>query len=134
VVKVGKEEETPQQQATLIIEPSEVRADTLTPVKLTAKPGPDAAGLNGAYYEWDFGDGFISNEIHPTHAYMASGSFQVVLKAFSRLWTRSPIFMSSAAPETKSSVDLLNFLLPPSSQITIPTAKNRPVSSLIPHL
>ena len=39
---------------------------------------------NSISFEWDFGDGYISDEVHPTHIYMASGSFQVMLKAFSR--------------------------------------------------
>ena len=39
---------------------------------------------NAVSFEWDFGDGYISNEVHPSHIYTASGSFQVVLKACSR--------------------------------------------------
>lgn len=33
-------------------------------------------------FEWDFGDGYTSDEVHPVHAYTASGSFQVTLKAW----------------------------------------------------
>lgn len=33
--------------------------------------------------EWDFGDGYISNEIHPSHVYSASGTFTVILKVWS---------------------------------------------------
>lgn len=39
---------------------------------------------NSVRFEWDFGDGYISSEVNPAHYYTASGSFQVVLKAFSR--------------------------------------------------
>jgi len=35
-------------------------------------------------FEWDFGDGYISEEVNPTHAYMASGTYEVILTAFSR--------------------------------------------------
>ena len=39
---------------------------------------------NAESFEWDFGDGFISNEVHPSHIYTASGTFTVALKAWSR--------------------------------------------------
>jgi PKD repeat protein len=39
---------------------------------------------NAESFEWDFGDGYISNDINPTHIYAASGSFQVSLKVWSR--------------------------------------------------
>lgn len=39
---------------------------------------------NAADFEWDFGDGYIANEAHPVHRYTASGSFQVILKVWSR--------------------------------------------------
>ncbi|MDP4222439.1 MAG: PKD domain-containing protein [Bacteroidota bacterium] len=38
---------------------------------------------NAESFEWDFGDGYISNEINPGHTYTASGSFTVTLKAWS---------------------------------------------------
>jgi PKD repeat protein len=38
---------------------------------------------NGDRFEWDFGDGYGSDEIHPSHVYTASGSFDVVLKVWS---------------------------------------------------
>lgn len=40
---------------------------------------------NAVSFEWDFGDGYISNEIHPSHIYNSSGSFEVLLTA----WTRN---------------------------------------------
>jgi len=38
---------------------------------------------NAGSFEWDFGDGYLSNEVHPSHVYTASGSFEVFLKAYS---------------------------------------------------
>jgi PKD repeat protein len=37
---------------------------------------------NATSFEWDFGDGMISNEVHPIHAFTASGSYEVKLKAW----------------------------------------------------
>jgi PKD repeat protein len=34
---------------------------------------------NGDRFEWDFGDGFISNESNPTHVFTATGSYEVTL-------------------------------------------------------
>lgn len=38
---------------------------------------------NATRFEWDFGDGFISDVMHPVHVYYASGTYQVSLKAWS---------------------------------------------------
>jgi PKD repeat protein len=38
---------------------------------------------NAESFEWDFGDGYISNEVNPIHSFNASGTFNVVLKAWS---------------------------------------------------
>ena len=38
---------------------------------------------NAVDYEWDFGDGFISNDVHPSHIYTGTGTFDVILTAFS---------------------------------------------------
>ncbi|MDY0099225.1 MAG: PKD domain-containing protein [Bacteroidales bacterium] len=38
---------------------------------------------NASSFEWDFGDGYISNEPEPVHAYKATGSYKVVLTAWS---------------------------------------------------
>ena len=45
-------------------------------------------------FEWGFGDGYISNEVNPVHYYSASGSFEVVLKAFSRNGQSDEAFMT----------------------------------------
>jgi PKD repeat protein len=39
---------------------------------------------NAESFEWDFGDGYISEDVNPTHEYMASGSYEVILTAYSR--------------------------------------------------
>jgi len=40
---------------------------------------------NATHYEWDFGDGYISNDENPSHIYTGSGgSFEVVLTAISK--------------------------------------------------
>ncbi len=58
----------------------------------SANPGDPSVGEevwftnesdNADSFEWDFGDGFVSNEVHPSHIYGASGSFVVTLKAWS---------------------------------------------------
>jgi len=38
---------------------------------------------NAVRFEWDFGDGFISDAPHPAHIYTGTGSFQVILTAWS---------------------------------------------------
>ena len=35
-------------------------------------------------YEWDFGDGTVSNEINPVHSYDVTGTFTVTLTAWSK--------------------------------------------------
>jgi PKD repeat protein len=37
---------------------------------------------NASGFEWDFGDGYVSNEVHPVHVYTATGSYEVILKAW----------------------------------------------------
>jgi hypothetical protein len=38
---------------------------------------------NVASFEWDFGDGFISNEANPVHRFNSTGTFTVILKVWS---------------------------------------------------
>jgi hypothetical protein len=38
---------------------------------------------NVASFEWDFGDGFISNEANPIHRFNSTGTFTVILKVWS---------------------------------------------------
>jgi PKD domain len=39
---------------------------------------------NAESFEWDFGDGYISNEADPIHIFSANGSFEVILTAISK--------------------------------------------------
>lgn len=43
----------------------------------------DNGSENADQYEWDFGDGFISNDVNPMHIYTGTGSFDVTLTASS---------------------------------------------------
>jgi hypothetical protein len=38
---------------------------------------------NAASFEWDFGDGYISDEVNPIHRYSSTGNFTVKLKVWS---------------------------------------------------
>lgn len=40
---------------------------------------PDS--IDGGHFIWDFGDGTISNDIHPTHTYVGDGSYEIQLTA-----------------------------------------------------
>ncbi len=40
----------------------------------------NTSSLTTTNFEWDFGDGFISTQISPTHQYAATGNYQVKLK------------------------------------------------------
>jgi PKD repeat protein len=39
---------------------------------------------NAVDFEWDFGDGFISDEANPSHYFAANGTFDVILTAWSK--------------------------------------------------
>jgi hypothetical protein len=55
--------------------------------KLTAEIGEEIYFTNGSYnatdFEWDFGDGTLSDVYNPVHTYAGSGMFTVILSAFS---------------------------------------------------
>ncbi len=55
--------------------------------KVTAEIGEEIYFTNGSYnashFEWDFGDGTWSDAFEVVHSYSASGTFTVVLSAFS---------------------------------------------------
>lgn len=61
--------------------------------RFSADPGNPVVGeevwftneSDNAYdFEWDFGDGYISNEPNPIHKYTSTGSFTVILKVWSK--------------------------------------------------
>lgn len=56
-----------------VCENTDVAFDNLT----TANNGHD-----DIYYNWDFGDGTFSNAFEPTHVYINSGVYEVILTAF----------------------------------------------------
>jgi PKD repeat protein len=39
---------------------------------------------NAVEYEWDFGDGYVSNDENPVHNYTATGVYDIVLTAYSK--------------------------------------------------
>ena len=39
---------------------------------------------NGDRFEWDFGDGYISNDSNPVHTFTATGIFEVTLTVTSK--------------------------------------------------
>ena len=44
---------------------------------------------NPTTYNWDFGDGSSSNEINPSHSYLAPGSYQVILNVMNSMGSDS---------------------------------------------
>ena len=61
------------------------KASFTTPQQKVAAPATvqfSNTSIKADQYEWDFGDGSaVSTEANPTHRYMHSGNFNVVLKA-----------------------------------------------------
>jgi PKD domain len=55
---------------------------------------------NGDKFEWDFGDGYVSNDVNPVHTFTATGSFDVTLTAFSkgRLSDKAVLTLNIAIP------------------------------------
>lgn len=49
---------------------------------------------NATRYEWDFGDGYISNESQPVHSYQLAGTYEVVLTAISKKGVENKTGMS----------------------------------------
>jgi PKD repeat protein len=62
---------------------AEFHADTVKPeVGHTVLFNNDSQ--NATKFEWDFGDGYISNEANPSHVYTGTGPVEVTLKAISK--------------------------------------------------
>lgn len=74
---------------TIILSSCEISPDAFFTVdKVNAYIGEEIYFTNDSYnsvdYEWDFGDGYISNVVHPVHSYSASGTYEVSLTAYSK--------------------------------------------------
>lgn len=56
--------------------------------KVEAYVGEDIYFTNDSYnavdFEWDFGDGYISTAFNPVHSYSATGTYEVMLTAYSK--------------------------------------------------
>jgi PKD repeat protein len=49
---------------------------------------------NSERFEWDFGDGFISNEVHPIHIFTITGTYEVSLTAIAKNGSEDKAFMT----------------------------------------
>jgi PKD domain len=78
-------------------------------------------------FEWDFGDGYISNDVNPTHSFNATGTYEVKLTAISKsnLEDKASITLSVLVP-TLLEVSVLEYydqyVVPNASVILYPTA------------
>ncbi len=70
--------------------------------------------INADRYEWDFGDGYMSNDVEPFHAYQTPGNYVVTLTAISKKGLSSQ--SSSILTVTYSSVGS------PSASFSVSTA------------
>ncbi|MFN8241126.1 MAG: PKD domain-containing protein [Bacteroidales bacterium] len=50
--------------------------------------------FNAETFEWDFGDGYVTDEPDPAHVYTASGDFQVKLTAYSKTGLSDDSYMT----------------------------------------
>lgn len=77
-------------------------------------------------FEWDFGDGFISNDANPMHIYNATGTYDVTLTAISKsnLDDKSSITLNVLVP-TLLEIQVLEYsdeyVVPDASVILYPT-------------
>lgn len=77
-------------------------------------------------FEWDFGDGYISNEPSPSHIFMATGTFEVTLTAISKsgMEDKSSLTLYVLIP-TLLEIEVLEFfdeyVVPDASVILYPT-------------
>lgn len=58
------------------------------------------------YYEWDFGDGTQSTEVNPSHRYMRSGDYKVVLKAMAGKKIKKTEKMVNVDPPAEKLVEI----------------------------
>jgi hypothetical protein len=81
---------------------------------------------NADRFEWDFGDGYISNENSPVHVFNSTGTFEVVLTAISKngLEAKSSMTLNVVIPtfleiEVREYYD--EYIVPNASVILYPT-------------
>jgi len=81
---------------------------------------------NATRFEWDFGDGSISNEVNPRHIYTATGTFEVTLTATSKsgLDDKASLILNVLIP-TLLEIEVLEYydeyIVPEASVILYPT-------------
>ncbi len=77
---------------------------------------------NAKSYEWDFGDGYISNETNPVHSYDVTGTFDVKLTAYSKSDLSDEATMSlEILPPTLLEIQVLEYY----QEYSVPNANVR---------
>lgn len=81
---------------------------------------------NAVRFEWDFGDGFISNEENPSHIYTVTGTFEVTLTAISKKGLSDKAFLTlDVMIPTLLEIEVLEweteYTIPDASVILYPT-------------
>ncbi len=99
--------------------------DTLEP-----EVGYDVTFYNDSHdanrFEWDFGDGYVSNEVNPRHSFNATGSYEVKLTAISKsnVEDRASLILNVVIP-TLLEIQVLEYFdeyaVPDASIILYPT-------------
>ncbi len=64
---------------------------------------------NVDYYEWDFGDGYISNAVNPVHYYDVEGTYRVTLSVFDNGVLVDQAFMTIYVQNTALVVTVLEY-------------------------
>lgn len=81
---------------------------------------------NAERFNWDFGDGYISSEVHPVHIFNSTGRFEVILTAISKngLEAKASITLDVVIP-TLLEIEVLEYFdeytVPGASVILYPT-------------
>ncbi|WP_443944462.1 gliding motility-associated C-terminal domain-containing protein [Pedobacter sp. AW1-32] len=70
------------------------------------------SSANADFYEWDFGDGQTSSEIHPRHIYTQNGIFKIKLTAFSNNGCFNSVVIGDLLIKDDAAVFTLNAFSP----------------------
>ncbi len=94
--------------------------------KVEAYIGEEITFTNDSYnavdFEWDFGDGYISNTVHPVHSYLASGTYEVSLTAWSKTGARDKAYQTiTVVPPTILEIEVLEW----NDEYPVPEARVR---------